>query len=480
MIGRRLFAHALVWFAAVSPAAASPNASLDDPVYDALDQRALAGTVPLFRGGFAPLTEARVDELLGTHTVPDGWWITPIARAALDLAVVHEADRPYSTAARPRDVAGALALSCEYQEGRPCGNGAGLDGELDAAAGYAAWLSGAVRVRLRTGRDAYTTGVDLDRAYVNAELGPIAAEVGRDVLVLGPTVRTALGWGANAPPLDQIRLSGTRPLALTPSLRVNAVYVLGRLADPQTYPGDLVSITRAQVDLADRVELGVMQLLQLGGDGAPGFGPIDFVLEHVRRHDASASATDSSNRRIGLDAAVRVGGVRVVYQLMFEDLRKELASAIKYDADHFLGVATRWGSLEVRKTGERAYEHAPRVTGFTSGGDIVGDPLGPAATAVFVGGRIPIADHLVQPWIELARLRSDAFAFGNGPIVRTGSGTTELHFRFGVRGRLTITDQLELDPEAAIEDVERAAFVAGARRINTVLRAALVWRPHTH
>jgi hypothetical protein len=36
---------------------------------------------------------------------------------------------------------------------------------------------------------------------------------------------------------------------------------------------------------------------------------------------------------------------------------------------------------------------------------------------------------------------------------------------------------LELDPEVALEDVERASFVPGARRINAVFRAVLVWRP---
>jgi hypothetical protein len=480
---RRRLAPALA--AAISiaapPAAGSPEVPLDDPVYDALDQRELTGALPGFRGGLAPLTEARVHELLGAPPAPStGWWFQPIERAALDLAVVHETARAYTTAARPRDVAGKLALSCEYQEGRPCGDGLGVSAELDAAAGYGPWLSSAVRLRLRTGRDDYTTGFDVDRGYANAELGPIAAELGRDVLVLGPTVRTAQGWGTNAPPLDQLRLSTARPVAVSPWLRMTAVYVAGRLADPQTYPGDLVSIARGQLDIADRVELGATQLLQLGGRGAPGFGLADFVLEQLRRRDASASASDSSNRRVGLDLAVRIagfGGARIVYQGMFEDLRKQYASAIRHDADHLVGLATRWLTVEWRKTGERSYEHSPRVTGFTSGGAIVGDPLGPAAQAVFVGGRVPIARGVVMPWTEIARLGSDTYRFGDGPVEQTGSGETELRIRIGVRARIAITDHLEIDPEAAIEDVEREAFVPGARRINTLVRAALVWRP---
>lgn len=463
---------------------ASPNVPLDDPVHDELDLRELAGELPPFRGGLAPLTESRIHELSGTRPADMvGAWFVPIQRASLSLALVHDTPRSYSTPARPRDVAGSLDLSCEYQAGRPCGNGQGLDAELDTAAGYGPWISAALRLRLRTGRDAYTTGVDLDRAYLNAELGPIAAELGRDLLVLGPTVRTDVGWSANAPPLDHLRLSGARPLPLASWLRVNAVYVLGRLADPQTYPHDLVSIARAQLDIADRIQLGGMQLLQLGGDGAPRLGFTDFLLEHVRRHDASASASDSSNRRVGFDLAVRFAGfagMRLTYQIMFEDLRKQFASALRYDTDHALGIATRWLSVEWRKTGERAYEHIPRSTGFTTGGAIVGEPLGPGAHAVFVGGRIPLSANILLPWAEVAKLSSDTYSYGDGdvgPVEKIGAGVSELRFRIGARAHIALTDHLELTPEAALELVEREAFLPGARRTNAMLRAALVWRP---
>jgi hypothetical protein len=467
---------------AAAPADASPNVPLDDPVYDQLDQQELAGALPPFRGGLVPLTEARVHELLPeVPALPTGWWIRPIERAAIRIDAADDAARGYSTAARPRDVAGELALSCEGQEGRPCGRGLGLAAELDAAAGHGAWLAGAVRLRAQTGSARYATELDVDRAYVNAELGPIAAELGRDVLVLGPAGPTQVGWSTNPPPLDQLRLSGARPLALSRQLRLNAVYVLGRLAAPQTYPGDLVSVARAELDIAGWFELGAMQLLQLGGDGAPGFGPWDFVLEHVRRRDASASATDSSNRRIGLDVAAHIagfGGARITYQLMFEDLRKHFADAVRYDADHVVGLETRWLTVEWQHTGVRSYEHVPRLTGFTSGDRITGDPLGPAAHAVFVAGRIPAPWGIMMPWAEVAELASDPYTFvDHGPIVRTGDGPIELRFRLGARARVAAGDHLELDPEAAVEDVERAAFVFGARRINAVLRAVLVWRP---
>jgi hypothetical protein len=126
----------------------------------------------------------------------------------------------------------------------------------------------------------------------------------------------------------------------------------------------------------------------------------------------------------------------------------------------------------------RSYEHAPRLTGFTTGGRITGDPLGPAAHAVFVAGRIPAPWGVMMPWAEVAELASDTYTFiDHGPIVRTGGGPAELRFRLGARARIALGDRLELDPEAAVEDVERAAYVSGARRINAVVRAVVVWRP---
>src|SRR6185503_16675297 len=138
----------------------------------------LAAALPLFRGGLVPLTEARIRELAQGPDIPGDWWIEPIERVALRIDAVHEASRGYSTPVRPRDVAGIFAPSCEGQYGAPCGNGLGLAAEIDAAA------------------------------------GPMAAEIGRDVLVLGPTSQTQVGWGSNAPPLDHVRLSTARPLAL--------------------------------------------------------------------------------------------------------------------------------------------------------------------------------------------------------------------------------------------------------------------------
>jgi hypothetical protein len=277
---------------------------------------------------------------------------------------MHEAERDYSLAVRPRDIAGSLALSCQNRAGEPCGGGAGGFTNLDSGAGYGSVISLFTRLRLVAGTEAYEPDFSVDRIRLRGTAGPITADVGRDVLRLGPSQRTQLGWGTNAPPVDRVHVFTSRPLELTSALRLEGDYALARLRAPQTYPGNLVSITHGQVDIGDDVELGIVQLLQMGGEGAPHLGVWDFLAEHVRRGDKSASSTDSSNRRFGGDAAVRVPSLykaRIYYQLIFEDIRKaRFIDALRYDADHLFGIEAEPAGVGVvvewQQTGVRSQE----------------------------------------------------------------------------------------------------------------------------
>jgi hypothetical protein len=257
---------------------------------------------------------------------------------------------------------------------------------------------------------------------------------------------------------------------------LHGTYVLGRLGDPQTYPGDLVSIVRGEARLG-QLDLGAMQLLQLDGDGAPGFSFWDFVLEHFRRRDASASATDSSNRRVGADAALRIagfGGARLYYEIMFEDWRKHFADALRYDADHVVGFENRDVVVEWQKTGVRSQEHTPRVTGFTNAGRVVGSPLGPDATALYIGRR----RGMVRPWGEIVRFSSDTYEFiVDGPILHTSRGVAEWRYRVGTEVVVPVRRGMWVDARVWGEHVEHASFVDGARRENLGLVAALIWTP---
>lgn len=468
---------------------ASPHLDLDAPAYEELAHLRITARLPGFSGGFLPLTERRAFALLEAPLVRRGWWVIPVGRLRLTGTLFEVESRPYSTAVRPRDLsAGSISIACENQQGRPCGDGIGGYGEVDASAGYGTWSSAALRLRAQAGQD-FANRIEIDRAYVTAELGPVAAEVGRDILVFGPSRRTQLGWGHHAAPMTHARISTSEPYRLTENLRGSAVYVVGRLRAPQTYPRSLVSIARAQLDVGTSLEIGVMQLLQLGGEGAPHLGLWDFIAEHVRRKDISAGEHDSSNRRFGGDIAFLIPElhVRLYYSLVFEDIRRaRWIDALRYDADHLFGIELgalgRSGRdglvIEWHETGFRSHEHTARTTGFSHLGRLVGSPLGPDARSLFVGGRWKLRFGDFYPSFEVAKLASDTYEqLTKGPITRLDKGVAELRYRAGARVRAELSPGLYLDLSSVFERVSDFAFEPGDNRNHVGGSASLVWYP---
>jgi hypothetical protein len=477
---------------AVTPAAvASPNVELDEPVYEELARRYARGELPPYDGGLRPLTEMRVRELRGLPRLPDAFWIAPVSRLVLGTRLVRDSPRSYSTPARPRDLlAGRLAIGCEHDDAWPCETGAALRSSVESSAGYGDRVSATTRITALTGTDEVDAELQIDRAYVSAELLGLALEIGRDVLALGPSRHTQLAWGQHAAPLDQIRIATTRPWRLGSTLHVSGQYVLGRLRAPQRYPGTLASIMRGQIDLGSTAEVGVVQMLQLGGDGAPSLGIVDFLLEHVRRRDISASETDSSNRRFGGDVTIRIAGldgVRAYYSVMFEDIRRaRFIDAVRYDADHLIGFELAdigheiWHALTVEwhQTGFRSQEHTPRTSGFTNADRVVGAALGPDAKSLLAEARLDFADFSLYPWVQVAGISSDTYELiAYGPINRISDGEDEVRYRFGARARIPVTSRLRVEAEALFERIDDFAFQSGVDRNNGGIIASIIWCP---
>src|SRR5205085_4348403 len=82
------------------------------------------------------------------------------------------------------------------------------------------------------------------------EYGPLLAQFGRDVLVLGPAVRGALMVSSNAAPQDGFRIQ-LRPvqLPLIP-MKLSLFYFIDRLRAPQRFPGTIADCMRIQFDVA--------------------------------------------------------------------------------------------------------------------------------------------------------------------------------------------------------------------------------------
>jgi hypothetical protein len=400
-----------------------------------------------------------------------------------------EHDRPYSLPARERQLAGFVALSCEYQEGRPCGDGAGGGIELDSAAGFADLITAATRVRLAGGTLAFGQGLALDRAYLKLEYGPLLLQVGRDALALGPSVRAAEMVSTNAVPQDGIRAQ-LHPVALpfAPWLRVSLFYFLDRLRDPQTFHGPLLDCTRAQLDFANRVQLGGSRFLLLGGEGAPDFGGLwGWIKEHFGRMETATSNAEAN--RLSFDLSVRfpeLRGARVYYEIAFEDTRKRFFNMLQYDADHLVGIEVRtlrlgpWRRLfiELQHTGWVSQEHGIFTTGMTNGGRTLGSALGPDGLSLWVRADLDIAGVMVSPWAEWLRFVSDRYSSDqdHGVFV-TAVGPIEHRQRIGADVQAQLARGLRLSAGLFGERVGNADLVEGATKFNAGLRAALTYTP---
>ena len=412
---------------------------------------------------------------------PEGFWAAPIQRVTLRAVAADEHDRPYSLPARARELAGGIALSCEYTEGRPCGDGAGLGSELDSAAGFGGLLTAATRVRLWGGTDQFGHVLELDRAFLKLDYGYLRLQIGRDALSLGPANRAALMVSRNAAPQDGIRAQ-LRDLAPTSWLKINLFYFLDRLRDPQTFHGTLLDCTRAELDFFDHVRLGGSRLLQLGGEGAPDFGGfLGFIGEHFGRGRETATST-AENNRLSFDLSARFTDLRVYYEIAFEDTRHRFWNMLQYDADHLLGleVHARGSALyvELEHTGWVSQEHGTFRTGMTNAGRTLGSALGPDGTSLWVRADFTTGPLVLSPWAEWMRFVSDRYGSDEARgVFVTARGPMEDRQRLGADLQAQLAPRWRLAAGAFAERIGNADLVPGARSHSLGARAALTFTP---
>jgi len=497
MIFVRTLALLLLVFAGALHAA--PNLPLEEVDWVLLRDARARGLLPDLLGGAQLLGEDQVQAALGLlRLAPDlrllpasqeGFWLRPLERAALRALALDEHDRPYSLEVRPRHLAGQIGLSCEFQEGRPCGGGLGLVSELDSSAGVGSWLSGTTRLRLDLGNNGYQPALRIDRAYLKAQLGAVALEAGRDTLALGPSARSGLMVTQNAAPLDQLR-AWTRPFALpfldADALRVSFFYCLARLRQPQTFDGTLLQVTRMQLDLFKRIELGGTRLLQFGGKGAPAVGFEQFVaLQFTRRYDSQQRPL--SDNRLAFDLSVSVpelAGGRIYAEFASEDFRKQELNVLHYEADYLIGAEARALGLgplqrlliEATKSGRLSQEGLYWLTGWTNAGRTLGTSLGPDGLALYLRAELELPFGRVSPWVESVRFSSDTYkddGLGDGGIQVDQSGPAERRQRAGLDLSIALRQSLRLEATAWAERVTNVDLRPGAERFNAGALAAL-------
>jgi hypothetical protein len=179
-----------------------------------------------------------------------------------------------------------------------------------------------------------------------------------------------------------------------------------------------------------------------------------------------------------------LAGLRVYYEGAADDLRDEVWSMLRRDADHVLGVeidrlAPRVAlHVELTVTGVRSHEHPLFPAGVTNGGRVAGDPLGPSSSAAFAGVRIELdREAFLWPWLEFVQQSSDVFAYGGGDIERTQDLPDERRARAGARASFPLMPTLRLELRGLAERVTTSDFVPGRTRWNAAAEATATWTP---
>lgn len=493
---RRWLARVAVWAAAVGacPGVAAPLLSPADPSLRLLDRAVAEGKLADPRGAELRVSRRALARWLAPLGLADplevsGWWAEPVVEARLALVGADERARPYSTAVRHRDVAGAVDPSCAERFGQPCGPGVGAVAVLESAAGLGTWLTADARLLLSAGTHDHGRAA-VDRVYLLAESELFQAELGRDVLVLGPEPLTHLIWGENAPPVDLLRAS-TSGFVSFPGVRpevfqVSASLFLARLAGPQRFPHPFVSGQQLAFQLFQRLELTATRLLQFGGEGAPPLSFAEVLAEHVSRKRTEA-VRNFSNNRLGLGASLKLPGPtlpRVVYALVLEDTRDAVADMLQYDTDHLVGL--EWAALgprgqgalsvELFQTGSRSGEHGVWTTGMTSGGFDLGAALGPDVRAARAELDWEVGRTRIGGGVLLARASSDVYSDDGEDISTARRSTPEFRDRAWVRAAVTLERRLEVEGQVFAERVRNFGFEDGRGQTNVGGGIALVWR----
>jgi hypothetical protein len=391
-----------------------------------------------------------------------------------------EHDRPYSTTVRPRQIAGLLALSCEYGQGAPCGEGTSGAVDVDGEAGFGKAVT--ARMRLRA---ASPGGVFLDRAVLQLAFGSFAFQVGRDAFTLGPAARSSLTVSANAAPQDGLRAQ-LLPVSIAPGVRLSLLYFIDRLREPQRFHGTLLDCARLELEFAERVQLGGSRLLELGGEGAPDYGGFSgFLLEHFGRTREGIGIGSAENNRLSFDLNVRLPDLwagRVYYQIAFEDTRKQFFNSLHYDADHLLGIELRdlgAGALkrfnfEALRTGWVSQEHGIFTAGMTNAGRTLGPALGPDGASVWARVDLEVKPVTVSPWIEWLRFLSDRYSSDERTgVFVTAKGEIEHRQRLGADVETRLERRVLLTMGIFAERIGNADFVPGVTKFGLGARASL-------
>ena len=239
-------------------------------------------------------------------------------------------------------------------------------------------------------------------ATMRARYRNVALEIGRSQLAWAQSADEGLFIAADAPALDLVSLSADEPFILPGVLRwlgpTKATLFVADLGPSDVRSHSNLLGYKVSILPTARTEFGATFLNHFGGEGGrpSGFGDrlIDFLpfVDIFRKHDYTDSSDVDSDKLLGVDGRLRLGGssgVVLTAEVLIDD----------FDVHRIPKLFTGYGSqalgitlprlfspllslkLTAKHMGILTYTHGVLTNGITTRGQLLGDELGPDAKA---------------------------------------------------------------------------------------------------
>ncbi|MEO6527825.1 MAG: capsule assembly Wzi family protein [Gemmatimonadaceae bacterium] len=271
------------------------------------------------------------------------------------------------------------------------------------------WLAFTARERIQLYQPRDTTAAlwsgDMLLAVARARVANVAVSLGREQLAWAQSTTDGLFFASDAPAVDQLSISSDRPFTLPGFLRrigpVQATLVGANLGRSRARSGSKLLAYKVSVQPTAGSEIGATFLNHFGGEDGRSSGTLDRLIDFLpfidifRRHnyyDSTSTLDVSSDKVLGLDGRLRIGGLRGVLftgELLIDD----------FDVHRLPKLLTGYGSqtigiilprfvspllslkLTAAHMGILTYTHAELTNGTTTRGRLLGNELGPDAKA---------------------------------------------------------------------------------------------------
>jgi len=271
------------------------------------------------------------------------------------------------------------------------------------------WLAFTARERFQLFRPRDTTvtegAADLLLGTVRARFGNAAISVGREQLAWAQSQHDGLFLASDAPALDQISLASDHPFGLPGFLNwlgpAKAIIVVADLGQSRVRSHSKLLAYKVSVQPSRRAEFGATFMNHFGGKGGRAssvtnqlidFLPFVDIFRHHNYTDSSGTLDVDSDKLLGIDGRLRVGGLRGVLitgEMLIDDFDvHRIPQLFTGDGSQTLGITLpRLVSpllslrLSAKHMGTITYSHSSLTNGIATRGRLLGDELGPDAKA---------------------------------------------------------------------------------------------------